>query len=126
MKKLVVCALTASMVLGISSPVYAEEEKTYKIGMSIDTTSQPWRAGLADDVTKEAEKYDNVNKLSVKLTLSTITSLDTFKSTGAKFQIAKTPFSTKRSLISCAAEAGVVIIPICTFEFSVNSANFEI
>ena len=60
MKKLVVCALTASMVLGVTSPVYAEEEKTYKIGMSIDTTSQPWRAGLADDVTKEAEKYDNV------------------------------------------------------------------
>ena len=46
MKKLVVCALTASMVLGVTSPVYAEEEKTYKIGMSIDTTSQPWRAGL--------------------------------------------------------------------------------
>ena len=60
MKKLVVCALTVSLALGLSSTAYAEEEKTYKIGMSIDTTSQPWRAGLADDVTKEAEKYDNV------------------------------------------------------------------
>lgn len=37
-----------------------EEAKTYKIGMSIDTTSQAWRAGLVEDVTTEAEKHDDV------------------------------------------------------------------
>lgn len=36
------------------------EAKTYKIGMSIDTTSQAWRAGLVEDVTTEAEKHDDV------------------------------------------------------------------
>ena len=36
-------------------------------------------------------KYESVNKLSVKLTFSTITSLDTSKSIGAKFQIPFTP-----------------------------------
>lgn len=34
--------------------------KGYKIGMSIDTTSQAWRAGLVEDVTKEAEKHEDV------------------------------------------------------------------
>lgn len=36
------------------------ESKVYKIGMSIDTTSQAWRAGLVEDVTTEAEKHDDV------------------------------------------------------------------
>lgn len=36
------------------------EAKAYKIGMSIDTTSQAWRAGLVEDVTTEAEKHDDV------------------------------------------------------------------
>lgn len=35
-------------------------EKTYKIGMSIDTTSQAWRAGLVEDVSKEAEMHPEV------------------------------------------------------------------
>lgn len=35
-------------------------EKTYKIGMSIDTTSQAWRAGLVEDVSKEAAMHPEV------------------------------------------------------------------
>lgn len=35
-------------------------EKVYHLGMSIDTTSQAWRAGLAEDVETAAAKYDNV------------------------------------------------------------------
>lgn len=43
------------------SRVQAEEtEKTYKIGMSIDTTSQAWRAGLVEDVSKEAALHPEV------------------------------------------------------------------
>ncbi len=38
----------------------SEEGKVYKIGMSIDTTSQAWRAGLVEDVSKEAEKHPEV------------------------------------------------------------------
>lgn len=34
--------------------------KTYKIGMSIDTTSQAWRAGLVEDVSKEAQLHPEV------------------------------------------------------------------
>ncbi len=37
-----------------------QEKKTYKIGMSIDTTAQAWRAGLVEDVTKEAAKHPEV------------------------------------------------------------------
>ncbi len=37
-----------------------KEAKVYKIGMSIDTTSQAWRAGLVEDVTTEAEKHGDV------------------------------------------------------------------
>ncbi len=36
------------------------DSKIYKIGMSIDTTSQAWRAGLVEDVTTEAKKHDDV------------------------------------------------------------------
>lgn len=35
-------------------------KKTYKIGMSIDTTSQAWRAGLVEDVNTEAKKHPEV------------------------------------------------------------------
>lgn len=36
------------------------EKKVYHLGMSIDTTNQAWRAGLAENVTTAAAKYDNV------------------------------------------------------------------
>lgn len=36
------------------------EKKKFKIGMSIDTTNQPWRAGLVGDVTAEAKKHPEV------------------------------------------------------------------
>ncbi|MGI6069175.1 MAG: substrate-binding domain-containing protein [Blautia sp.] len=38
----------------------AQGDQTYKIGMSIDTTSQAWRAGLVEDVSKEAAKHPQV------------------------------------------------------------------
>ena len=46
-----------------STPATAESpsgEKVYHLGMSIDTTSQAWRAGLADNVETAAAQYDNV------------------------------------------------------------------
>ena len=45
------------------TPATAESpsgEKVYHLGMSIDTTSQAWRAGLADNVETAAAQYDNV------------------------------------------------------------------
>lgn len=38
----------------------ADGEVKYKIGMSIDTTSQAWRAGLVEDVSTEAAKHPEV------------------------------------------------------------------
>jgi len=38
----------------------ATETKKIKIGMSIDTTNQPWRAGLVNDVKAEAAKHPEV------------------------------------------------------------------
>ncbi len=45
---------------GESRALAEEAEKTYKIGMSIDTTSQAWRAGLVEDVSKEAALHPEV------------------------------------------------------------------
>lgn len=37
-----------------------KEQKKFKIGLSIDTTNQPWRAGLVRDVTEEAKKHPEI------------------------------------------------------------------
>jgi len=58
-KRAATIAAVALFTLGMAVTAFAGE-KTYKIGMSIDTTSQPWRAGLADDVVKEAAKYPEI------------------------------------------------------------------
>jgi ABC-type sugar transport system substrate-binding protein len=38
----------------------SDAQKKIKIGLSIDTTNQPWRAGLVRNVTEEAEKHPEV------------------------------------------------------------------